>query len=510
MQLGARKLGKRRRSGQVDRPDDLRSRFPFLSLFFGQTMARYPSTGVSLRIATAGFAVLATAAGSASTDPWGLFLDRRDASASGRRYVLVHQAKGTGIRFQLCECGPGRLPARSATTRDVLAGTAEPLDVAFGDRVLAAGRIKRLPSDVYVFDKPGGFVLFDTYRRLGKGNVVTYVNDAGNVAFSKTVKDLYGGVPVGAVRSGFSVGWSRGWFVDERRRSIVVVATGNEFREIAIQDGSTTEPSFLTMLGWLQHGTDATRELMFGVILERPIEDLKLACSTVIGIAHDPKQPMGLRLRAAIVLSRAGDPATFEKLFLSSVENDMPLSAREFAAAHLPEVLGERSVPVLRKLLRDPERSVRRASQNGWVGLGESAVPMLCAMLLDKEESALFRHGAAAALWRLKSQASVDPLMQAARGADAFVANMALNAAIHIRAPKLESHLLQMLLAGSTQDTRVALYFAKWPSRAALPALRVARERPGLDPFGLLFFDDAIARCEALSPKSAASRPSED
>ncbi len=465
------------------------------------------STRLPFSAAAACLAVFTTAAGSTSMDRWPPFADRRDASTSGQRYVLVHEAKQRGIRYELCERGRGEPPAKSANESDVKAGRADGLAVGAKDRVIAAGQINKLPYDVRVFDKSGGFVLFDTYYTLGKGHVVSYVNDAGEVVLEKSLKDLFGGVPDGAKRTVSSIWWSKGWFLDDRRGSIVVVAVGDQIREIAIKDGAITTPSLPTMLTWLRHGTEASRSMIFDAIAEQPSEDLKVACSTVVGIAHDNKQPLGLRLRAVVVLARAGDPADLEALFLQSVEPDVPPDERSYAIAHLPVILGDRAMPALRTALRAPDAVPWIAGQDGWVGLGEVAVPELCRMLLNRKESAQFRRGAAAALERLGFKAAVDPLLKAASDPEESVANSAVNAVIQIAPANLEERLIELFVAGSTQDSRLALHFKTKPSRRAIPGLRAAQARPGLGQTDVRWIKQAIAACEALPPVPAASQP---
>jgi hypothetical protein len=86
----------------------------------------------------------------------------------------------------------------------------------------------------------------------------------------------------------------------------------------------------------------------------RSTEDLKAATPIAMKTFHDGDEAMELRLRAAVVLSRAGNPVAAEPLFAAARAEDQPAEVRGYAVRHLPAVLGDGALPVLRELMRGP------------------------------------------------------------------------------------------------------------------------------------------------------------
>src|SRR6185503_12620760 len=117
----------------------------------------------------------------------------------------------------------------------------------------------------------------------------------------------------------------------------------------------------------------------------------------------DRSEPMALRLRAAVVLHRAGLKVPAAELFAAARAEDQPQALRCYAVRHLPTVLGEAAIPVLRETMRGPAGSTWGgstwcAAYQALAAIGEPAVPTLLEMLEARDESRDCRAGAAYAL----------------------------------------------------------------------------------------------------------------
>jgi HEAT repeat protein len=199
----------------------------------------------------------------------------------------------------------------------------------------------------------------------------------------------------------------------------------------------------------------------------------------VTTVAQDEKHPVAVRLRAAVASKKAGDDPRAGELFLAAIPRGQEESLREYAIAHLGEILGDKAIPHLRDAMRGKADEAWSAAKDALAGFGEDAVPVLVEMLKEEKESPDYRGGAAHALGDMgkAGAAAVPALLEAVSDKVEYVANAAVNAAVAIGAPDLEERLAEILLKGSTQDSRLAGYFEDHPSDAAVKALVAALGR---------------------------------
>ncbi len=403
------------------------------------------------------------------------FSDQRIVSPSGRRYVVIKD-NGKGITYELCERA-----ADAAPMTEVRAGLygipLNKVDRDAADPVLATGKVGQLPLSVLVPETLDGFLLFEKYSQVGYGQSVTYVDGASAERFSLTLAQLFGEVPKEAWRSTSSIWWNKGYWIDEETQSVVVVTVGDAVREVAIADGKITTPDLARLLTWSARGTETARALALEVLSRRPRAEVEQATPLATSIVGDAKEAMPLRLRAAVVLVMAGAPVDADALFAEARGKDQPKEVQRYAVRHLPTLLGDKAIPILRDLLRGPASPVWSTCQDAFSDLGERAVPTLIAMLGEQGESIDYRSGAAHALGTIKSPLSLDALLDATGTADDYVANAACNAAIAIGSDTLTDRLIAILAKGSTQDGRIALYLTENPTRAAQPAIAAALRR---------------------------------
>ena len=92
-------------------------------------------------------------------------------------------------------------------------------------------------------------------------------------------------------------------------------------------------------------------------------------------------------------------------------------------------------------------------------------------------------------------QEAVPALLQAASGDDKYTANAAINAAIETGAPDLSKNLAALLARGSTQDSRIAMYFEEHPADHAVAPLLEALPRSKAGSFDRGRILKALRKC---------------
>lgn len=434
-------------------------------------------------------------------DSWMPFRNQRVVSPNGQRYVVIKQTKkGRSITFEYCERGPkrhekvGPVSPESATSAQ-LKKNPKAIDRDPDDQLLAEGKVAQLPYEVLVPDALPGFLLFEQYYSLGTAKAVIWVNDKGEEAVSLTVAELFDGIPEGATRTVSSLWWSKGVFLDEASNSIVVVAVGNKVREIDIAEAEVKEPDVARIAEWTTRGTVAGRSLALDVLATRSPDALKAATPAAIALFHDEDEPLALRLRAAVVLARAGTPVAADRFFEAARAADQPDDLRRYAVSHLPTIVGADALPVLRELMRGKAGPVWSDCQNAFAAIGEAAVPTLIEMLREEDETNDYRGGAAHALRMIGSAKAYDALLQATATAPKYVANAACNAVIAIGGDDLTERLIAILKQGCTQNGRIAMYLKQNPTKAALPVIDAAIERAPTDKHELRRLNEARKAC---------------
>ena len=115
--------------------------------------------------------------------------------------------------------------------------------------------------------------------------------------------------------------------------------------------------------------------------------------------------------------------------------------------------------------------------------MGAAAVPTLIEVLRDIRGSNDYRGGAAHALKRMDpndARPALDALLDATGDPEEYVANAAVNAAIHIDEHGIAGRLVEILARGSTQDGRIAMYLrgVRHPEAAAALEKALPRHKP--------------------------------
>jgi hypothetical protein len=433
-------------------------------------------------------------------DTWRPFQDKRAVSPSGRTYVVVRlQEEDESIRFELCLRRAGAPPMKPAVARDRFGlekGRGGSIDRDPKDEVLARGTVSQIPYEVKVADEPAGFAVFEQWGGIGHEKAVIWVGKDGKPRFAKELDDLFDIECQDFMVSVSSIWWPEGFWIDEERRRIVTVAKGDHLREVSLEDGKVTTPKSEVLLRRFRVGLESERELALEVASRLLPEGAGPEART---LARDEGHPLGIRLRAALTARRAGVRESFATLFVKASTSERPLPVRGYAAKHLPEVLGDAAMPVLREMLRaETDFEVRDPAWRSLASFGRKAEDLLIEMLREKEAADLYRAAAASALFEIKSKKAVDDLLDAAATGGRDLCYPALIAAMNIGAPDLGPRLAKILEAGCEDDSTIAVWFRDHPQKDAIPALEKARERTEPDTYQREYIDTALAACRKL------------
>jgi hypothetical protein len=411
---------------------------------------------------------------------------RRFPDPTGTYYVVVGSVTG-GAAFEYARAKPGSDPV----TAQAFTGYGEaPKEIGLreGDTVLASGTLPTAPLEVRVSSLGRGFAAMKEYGAVGGGDSFVWVGPDGRVKHVKRMADLFTAKEIeGFTHTASSVWWFRAAWIDEGAGEVVVVGYPGLVRVVSVATGK------------VRHGGDEEiRRAVASADSEALVPALDLAVERktagledrLRAILADAKTSTAARLRAAVALALSGDRRGAD---LVRATASTPTAAggdeqeRRYALEHLPDLLGEEAIPILRAAMGPPTNAnAWSAATNGFAALGAKGVPTLVAMLGETGQSPDYRGGAAHALGRMApeaAKAALPALLAAVPDKEEYVANAALNAAIAIGKDSVSKELAAFLDAKTTQDGRLASYFTEVKEPAAVEPLRRALERHPKDSY---------------------------
>lgn len=166
-------------------------------------------------------------------------VEQRAVSPSGRRYVVVREAAGGGVTFELRERRAGVEPMAPAR-RDLFAAE-DHIASDPADRLLARGGYGQRPREVIVPDDLPGCVMFENMGAFGRGTVAAWIDADGTQRFALDLRAIFGDTPF--VTPPGCTPWHEGHALDEARGVLLLLGQRGEVREIAIPSGVVATPS---------------------------------------------------------------------------------------------------------------------------------------------------------------------------------------------------------------------------------------------------------------------------
>jgi hypothetical protein len=420
----------------------------------------------------------------AHADSWRPYGTRRFADPTGTYYVVISEGEGFDATFTFARARTGTARVRNTSPRD--ADKTEPeAAVREGDTILASGALANAPLEVRVASDGTGFAAMKEFAGVGRGVSFAWVSRRGEVLHAKRLSDIFDETTIGTFeRSISSIWWFRSaWLEDEPARAVVVGA-GNVLRRIDLASGAVSPGGDVDVVRALASTDPAAVRSALDVAVETPVKRVDAALAAIL---DDPTRAVGDHVRAAVALAVRGDRRGKDVVVRAASTPRLPgveIEDYRYALARLPAFVGEAAIPALRDAMRGVSSPGWGSAQEGFVGLGESAVRALVAMLVEKSGSNDYRGGAAHALRAIgaaRAASALCPLLITVRDPQEYVAGAALGAAVEIGGDAIASELIVALASGTTVDAGLASYFKRVrDARATDPLIEgLARQEPG-------------------------------
>jgi len=353
------------------------------------------------------------------------FADYRIVDSTGTYYVVVKRQGGPRykgpwgpVELTIAQRKAGSSPVRPARAKVVsLEGQGNVYemlareDVAVRDSDSVHGRVALdTPSAAILVSTTGiGIVLLDLYglnHTLMSGDVpaLKIVSLKGNPAHSIKLESLFSHDEIVSFQRTLSgcLSWWRCAWIDEDRRELIVVGRNTN------KNGSDPLASIAFDTGVVRRGG---REDVMRAILTRNPGALASALDIAIRwnlreakpylpvILASETLPLEARLRAAVLLALLGDKAGTDLMTKSvikvshelrrhpdwqDIENERLSGIYAYCVKHLPDLLGDKALPVLHDVAR--QHDYPSVMYGAFRRIGAKSVPHLVRMLEDNDD----------------------------------------------------------------------------------------------------------------------------
>jgi HEAT repeats len=431
-------------------------------------------------------AVLLPAAGRALADQWRPFEHQRVVSDNGRYYVVMKPPRSYfgKVDFTIAERGEGSSPVKPVTprrwgfrrTKDVPKSDARP-----GDRIHARGVLDHAPLRVFVSSRGRGFVAVERWGAVGHGDAVVIVPLAGKPIRRLKLTDILDEKEIRSFsHSVSSLMWLRGSWLDEKGEQVVLVDEKMRLHLVKLDSAEVERGGAKDIIRGLGESDPRACRLAVDLALKH---DVAGAADAIHTVSSASTRDLKTRLHAAQALLRLNDPRGGDLLIKTATapgRQGLDREDRNTAIQSLVDVMGERAIPELLRILReDPDAAW--AATYGLAHLGEKAIPILEQVLLEDKRPHV-RGAAVSALGHIGSRAVRPLLLRAVRDEDLEVAKSATMIATKVGGVDDAEDLLELLEAGTSIDGWLAYHLAGLRYRPAIPAMITALERHRKDP----------------------------
>ncbi len=447
--------------------------------------------GIMTRYVVATIAAASLVA-TAEAEP-GQFRARRDVSPTGRTYLVTKRGEHA-LSAVLCTRRDGAPPMTSAEATKAAGGT---VDRDAEDPIVVSATVDAPPFAARVVDRPPCAVLFssDGLLVLGKTGVVATrpLSDFLDAAESSERR-----VPDHEGR------WDRGFWVDETRGAVAVVAPSGRIVEVSLLDGAVSRPGPEAVLGGFASASETERD--FALELAATLRPRGLAV-LADAIAADENAAIGPRLRAAGAAKAGGSDASYAAVFQVGMASTSPDADRRYAFDHVVPQFGKGAVALLAAASRGPfpDAGAQRAAESAWASLGADVVPTLRDMLAKSDAPQCFRYVAADSLNRIGTRDAYDALFGAlANGVREAYFGATYGESL---AADLADRFAAILLHGSPVDDMLVQWFKHHPTKGSRAALDAALERTATRKFERKTVVEALDALDVLEGRAHVERP---
>lgn len=419
--------------------------------------------------------------GQGYADSWAPWPEQRVVDPHGRYYVVLKRTEERSVvSWRFVERGEGSTPVESArenTRKSFEERNDPPADVSMraGDSLISEGRLTQRPLHIFVSTSGWGFVVVERHGGIGYGDSVTLIPREGKPVALK-LTDIFDADTIAAFTcSVSSIQWYGGAWIDEEEKDLILLSKGGILRVVDLETAEVKSGGEAEV----RRGVRCKDPRGLGKALELAVSmDLRGLKDDLLPVLSDEAVTLGPRLRAALLLARSGDETGRSLIVrVAGKPADEPDPSygedRRFALEHLPELLGDDAIPLLLKILEteaDTRGAPKALATYGPRILGDLE-------RIVREGKGYAPHRAVHAIAAIGSRRAMPLLLRMARHEKSDLANSAVNAAIGLWGTDIADELADMLREGTTQDRRIAGFFAEHRYRDAIPALVTALDR---------------------------------
>ncbi|MHC4953522.1 MAG: hypothetical protein ACYTGZ_06500 [Planctomycetota bacterium] len=436
---------------------------------------------------------LFVAAGLVRADSWSPYGERLEVAENGKRYIVLgpydYEKHTTAflIYERKADTKAPRVIENERTDENKVA-------VDPGDRLIKKGALKQQPLDAWMLSATPRAVLFEEYANVGGDTTLSLLQSDGKVKWRHSL-DAFKLDAKKFRQSTSSLWWYEGWWVDEARGRIVLVAKGRQYREVELDTGKIHEAKEAVVLDALKSPSARVRRAMLRMCW-RADEKPRGWVKRVLALRDDKSEPVPIRLEAAWAVSGQVEDEEMLAIFKAA---KMHLSDEDVRMAFLhwaPDMFAEEDSAELLVALLLAHPDWRPKNVAGMIGsLGGAGIEALDEIASDDELSRKQRLAALFGLGNSRSEHGAAAFAFAARAADDKLVEDSLAWFEGQIIPPLERALAKALRHPGAGDAAIAKYLGDHARRDYVEGLEAALKRAKPDSKAHAAIKAALEKC---------------
>ena len=282
---------------------------------------------------------LALLHGAARADSWSPYGERLEVAENGKHFIVLgpYDYEKRSTAFAIHERGVG---AKSPHVIQNELDDESKVVVDPGDRLIRKGQLKQQPLDAWMLSVTRRAVLFEEYGSVGGDTTLSLLQADGKMRWRHSLADFK--FQAGKFKQSVSsLWWHEGWWVDEARGRIVLVAKGRQYREVELETGKIHDAEESVVLDALKSRSGLVRSAVLQLCASAD-EKPKGWVKRVTAFRDDKSQSLPDRLEAAWAVCGKGDDGPALAIFQAAQKD---LSNEKVRIAFLP--VGETRLELL-------------------------------------------------------------------------------------------------------------------------------------------------------------------
>ena len=360
------------------------------------------------------------------------------------------------------------------------------------DRLVRSGSIDQRPVDAWVLSGAPRAVLFDQYGSMGYGTTLSLLEPDGKLRWKLKLNEFkFDRQKFG--QSVSSIWWSRGWWVDEARGKIVIVARGGQFREVDIDSGKITTVGPSVVMASIVSESSLVRRAILGHCSYADFRPQGWD-DAARKIRDDKSRSMAERLTAARALYFGAKEKPPIALYREAVGAVADHEVRRYVLDDASRIFESDGVPLLVALREAYPRGRSHSVAVSLIACGRPGIAAVGKYASDPQTPRALRLIALGALAQSYAVGPLETFARIVRAEDESFAREAIPVGGNIRLAEVLATALERPGAGDESIARLLRHRA---SRKFVRALEIARARHASNPAPRAAIDAALKACRA-------------